>query len=241
LFWWAVMAATGLVTAAVGSATQGAYDNAYIPAVYFGALLSAACAVELPALAAGLAAATDKAVWSLGEGRGSWRGSLRAFSLLGLALLSAHAAIRWLDPAPHVPSQQDQADARRLLAYLTEQGPEILVPAHPFYSVLAGGRGHLHIMGVNDLYTWPRTITSDPGRDAAIKDRFRESVTRSFESRRWKLVIQDDCFTPRLFGLNKYYRLGEDLGRTGMAPRTLTGYPCSPRYVWRPRVEGVVP
>jgi len=238
LFHWASMAATGLATAAVGSATQGAYDNAYIPAVYFGALLSAACAVELPALAAELRASTDGAVWSIGERHRPWLGSLRIFSLLGLGLLSAHAMIRWLDPSPHVPTRQDRAEARRLLAYLTEQGPEIFVPCHPFYSVLAGGRGHLHIMGVNDVYSWPRTITSDPGRDTAIKDRFRRSVMSSFRSKRWKMVVHDDCPTPRLFGLNTYYRLVEDLARSGKAPRSLTGYPCAPRYVWVPRGEG---
>jgi hypothetical protein len=239
LFYWASMAATGLATAAVSSATQGAYDNAYIPAVYFGALLSAACAVELPALAADLGASTDGAVWSIGERHRPWLGSLRIFGLLGLGLLSAHAMIRWLDPSPHVPTQQDRAQARSLLAYLTEQGPDIFVPCHPFYNVLAGGRGHLHIMGLNDVFSWPRTITSDPGRDAAIKDRFRESVMSSFRSRRWKMVIQDDCGTPRLFGLDRYYRLVEDLARSGKAPRTLTGYPCSPRHVWVPRAEGV--
>jgi hypothetical protein len=241
LFYWASMAATGLATAAVGSATQGAYDNAYIPAVYFGALLSAACAVELPALAAELRASTDGAVWAIGERHRPWLGSLRIFSLLGLGLLSAHAMVRWLDPSPHVPSQQDHAEAGRLLAYLTEQGPAIFVPCHPFYSVLAGGRGHLHVMGVNDVYSWPRAITSDPARDTAIKERFRRSVMSSFRSRRWKIVIQDDCFTPRLFGLNSYYRLVEDLARSGKAPRSLTGYPCAPRYVWVPRGEGAVP
>jgi hypothetical protein len=117
----------------------------------------------------------------------------------------------------------------------------MFVPCHPFYSVLAGGRGHLHIMGVNDVYSWPRTITSDPGRDTAIKDRFRESVMSSFRSKRWKMVIQDDCFTPRLFGLKRYYRLVEDLARSGKAPRSLTGYLCAPRYVWVPREESVVP
>jgi hypothetical protein len=235
LFYWACMAATGLATAAVGSATQGAYDNAYIPAVYFGALLSAACAVELPALAAERGASTGGAVWSIGERRRPWRGSLRVFGLLGLGLLSAHALIRWLDPSSLVPHPQDRAEARGLLAYLAEQGPEVFVPGHPFYNVLAGGRGHLHVMGVNDVYAWPRAITSDPARDKAIKDRFRDSVMRSFESRRWKMVIQDDCSTPRLFGLNKYYRLVDDLARSGKAPRSLTGYPCAPRYVWVPR------
>jgi hypothetical protein len=241
LVYWASMAATGLATAAVGSATQGAYDNAYIPAVYFGALLSAACVVELPALAAGLRASGDGVVWSIGERHRPWLGSLRIYGLLGLGLLSAHAMIRWLDPSPQVPSQRDRAEAKRLLAYLTEQGPEIFVPCHPFYNVLAGGGGHLHIMGVNDVYSWPRTITSDPGRDTAIKDRFRGSVMSSFRSRRWKMVIQDDCATPRLFGLNRYYRFVEDLARSGRAPRSLTGYPCAPRHVWVPRGEGVVP
>jgi hypothetical protein len=238
LFYWASMAATGLATAALGSATQGAYDNAYIPAVYFGALLSAACAVELPALAADLRASTDGAVWSMGERHGPWRASLRIFGLLGLGLLSAHAMIRWLDPSSHVPTPQDHAEARSLLAYLTEQGPEVFVPCHPFYNVLAGGTGHMHVMGINDVYSWPRAITSDPGRDTAIKDRFRQSVMSSFRSQRWKRVIQDDCATPRLFGLDRYYRLVEDLARSGKAPRSLTGYPCAPRHVWVPRGKG---
>jgi hypothetical protein len=235
------MAAAGLATAAVGSATQGAYDNAYIPAVYFGALLAAACAVELPALAARLRPSTDGVVWSIGESPGTWRGSLRVFSLLGLGLLSAHAMIRWLDPSPHVPNPQDRAAASSLLAYLTEQGPELFVPCHPFYSVLAGGRGHLHVMGINDVYAWPRAITSDHARDAAIKEHFRTSVMRSLESGRWKRVILDDCATPRLFGLERYYTLVEDLARSGKSPRSLTGYPCAPRYVWVPRGQGAVP
>ena len=235
LFHWVCMAGAGLATAAVGSATQGAYDNAYIPAVYFGALLAAACAVEFAALAAGLRASTDDAVWSFGGRPGRPLGSLRALSFLGLGLLSAHAVTRWLDPSPHVPSQQDRAVARRFLALLVEQGPEILVPGHPFYNVLAGGRGHLHVMGVNDVYAWPRTITPDPARDAAIKERFRSSVMRSFSTRRWTMVLTDDCGTPRLFGLNTYYRLADDLARSGKAPRSLTGYPCQPRYVWVPR------
>jgi hypothetical protein len=234
LFYWCGMAAAGFVTAAVGSATQGAYDNAYIPAVYFGALLSAACAVEVPALAADLEGSTDGAFWAFGDRR-RWRGSLRIFGLLGLGLLSAHALIRWQDPAPFVPNPRDRAEARRLLAYLVEQGPDIFVPCHPFYSVLAGGSGHLHVMGLNDVYFWPRTITSDPARDEAIKERLRRSVRRSFRSRRWKVVIQDDCATPRLFGLNSNYRLVDDLARSGRSPRTLSGYPCAPRYVWMPR------
>jgi hypothetical protein len=237
LFYWASMAAAGLATACVASSTQGAYDNAYIPAVYFGALLSAACVVELAALAAGLEASTEGAVWSAAKRHGPWLRSVpvRTVGLIGLGLLSGHAAIRWLDPAPHVPSPQDRAEATRLLAYLTEQGPGIFVPCHPFYSVLAGGRGHLHVMGISDVYSWPRGITSDPARDAAIKDRFHRSVEDSFSSRRWTMVIDDPAFTHQLFGLEQYYVLVDDLARSGRAPRVLTGYPCASRRVWVPR------
>jgi hypothetical protein len=239
LFYWASMAATGLATAAVGSATEGAYDNAYIPAVYFGALLSAGCVVELSALAAGLRASIDEAVWSIGEAPRLRRGAARAFGFVGLGLLSAHAMTTWLDPSDYVPSRQDRAEAQRLLAYLTERGPEIFVPAHPFYDVLAGGRGHLHIMGLNDLYYWPRTITGDPVRDAAIKDHLRRSVVASFDSRRWRMVVLDDCPMPRIFGLGRNYRVADDLSRGGRAPRSLTGYPCTPSEVWMPKTEGI--
>jgi len=233
LFFWAAMAATGVVTAAVTSATQGAYDNAYIPAVYFGALFSAACAVELPALAAALRPAAG-ASWS-GKSESRFVGSLRVYALLGLGVLAVHAVTRWLDPSHLVPSPQDQASARRFLAYLTEQGSDVFVPCHPFYNVLAGGSGHLHIMGVNDVYAWPHAITADPRRDNEIRDHFRASVEHSFEAHRWKRVIQDDCGTPPLPGLKGNYRLVEDLALSGRSPRPLTGYPCSPRYVWLPR------
>jgi hypothetical protein len=236
LVYWASMAAAGLATSAVASATEGAYDNAYIPAVYFGALLAAACVVELTALGAGLPAAAG-AVWSSAAPRAGRAGRLPAVGLLGLGLLSAHVLSRGPDLAPHVPTRQDVAAARRLIDYLRAQGPEILVPSHPFYNVLAGGRGHLHVMGVNDVYTWPRAITSDPARDATIKERFRESVSSSFRARRWKVVVQDDCPTPRLFGLNRHYRPVGDLALEGRAPRSFSGYPCTPRQVWVPRAE----
>jgi len=215
---WALMAGAGLATSAVASATQGAYDNAYIPAIYFGALLSAACVVEVAALAAGLGPV-----------------SVRMAGVIGLLVLSGHAAIRWLDPAPHVPTLQDRAEARRLLDYLTEEGPGIFVPCHPFYNVLAGGRGHLHVMGISDVYSWPRRITADPARDAAIKDGFRRSVSESFRSRRWTVVVDDAAFTRQLFGLEQYYVPVDDLGHAGRVPRVLTGYPCAPRRVFVPR------
>jgi hypothetical protein len=54
-------------------------------------------------------------------------------------------------------------------------------------------------------------------------------------------VIQDDCSRARFFGLKAYYRLVDDLARTGKAPRPLTGARCTPRYVWVPRKGGAAP
>jgi hypothetical protein len=234
-FYWAWMALAGVATAALGSATQGAYDNAYIPAVYFGALLSAACVVELAALGAGVEPSVRSAVFSAGAPAPARPASLRILALLGLCALGAHAVLRWPDMSALVPGPRDRAEARRLIDFLVEEGPDVFVPSHPFYNVLAGGSGHLHVMSVNDVYLWPRAITSDPVRDAAVKQRFRESLASSFRSRRWAMVIQDDCDTPRLFGLATYYRLVEDLAASGRAPRPLSGDPCAPRYVWVPR------
>ncbi len=234
LFHWSLMAAAGLVTAALGSATQGAFDNAYIPAVYFGALLAAASVVELSALAGRLRASASGRVWGV-EGPSSPGVSLRVVGLLGLALLSAHLWLRWPDLTPQVPTARDFARASGLRSYLVAQGPELFVPCHPFYSVLAGGRGHLHVMGLNDADLWAPTITGDSTRDAAIRARFRESLVSSFRSERWRAVLLDDCATPSLLGLETYYRFAEDLARSGKAPRTLTGYRCAPRYLWLPR------
>ena len=63
-------------------------------------------------------------------------------------------------PGPHPEGSRGSEAASE--TFSPSRGPEIFVPCHPFYSVLSGGSGHLHVMGVNDVYAWPRTITGDP-------------------------------------------------------------------------------
>ena len=113
-----------------GRATQGAYDNAYIPAVYFGALLSAACAVELPRSrqASGPQRTGRSVHWRApptpariaADLQPSWPGA--TFS---------HAMTRWLDPSPHVPTRQDHAKRGGSLPISPSRGRRSSCPATP--------------------------------------------------------------------------------------------------------------
>ena len=249
-----LLAGCGLATAAVGSATQGAYDNAHIPAVFFSALMAAVATVDLAGSWAGAGregagreggAGFLERLWGSSrespgavEGRATtraarWRGVV--VGLAGLGLLSGQVVATWFSPQKTVPSADQVNQAQRLVSYLKTLGPKVFVPYHPFYNVIAGGRGHLHIMGYNDAYSWAKSITGDRERDRSIKARFRRSVRESFRERRWSVVIHDRTFTHQLPGLRWAYEKKEDLAQRGLSPPTLTGNPCRPRYLWLPR------
>jgi hypothetical protein len=130
-----------------GSATQGAYDNAYIrPSTSVRSCLRRAWSSSRrsrrgsgprPATPSGpLASPTDPGA----DRCGPW-----AFSAWGS--FPPHAMIRWLDPSPTCPAGRTARKRGGSWLNLTNGGPEVFVPCHPFYSVLAGGRGHLHVDG----------------------------------------------------------------------------------------------
>jgi hypothetical protein len=161
-----------------------------------------------------------------------------------------------------VPDARQRAEARRLLGALKEEGRagEVLVPYHPYYSVLAGGKGHGHIMNVNDV-NWTRKSTGggllgDPKARRARVVKARRSLLRSvrkgLQSGRFVAVIHDRnvvrrwvragdravlrpnaAYLAQLPGLTTYYRPELDLAWRRAAPRTLSGNPSAPRYVWR--------
>ncbi|MCD6499265.1 MAG: hypothetical protein J7M25_13315 [Deltaproteobacteria bacterium] len=239
-FFWVTMALCGLATSAVGSATQGAYDNALIPGLYFSAVAAGVVAVELPSSVRSppqrwsLRSLWDRFVLRRSSSRGLGIDS-HVIALAAVMLLSSHILIRWVDTSPLVPSTDMVQDARRLVARLHRLGPRTFVPYHPFYNVLAGGQGHMHIMGVNDASVWAHGITGDPERDQRIKAAFRRSIVDAFASHRWAAVIHDRTYTYQLPGLVRYYRQTQDLSRLGQAPGVLTGNRCTPRYLWVPR------
>ena len=136
----------------------------------------------------------------------------------------------------------------------------MLVPYHPYYSVLAGGPGHGHIMNVNDVsYTrkgTPAGLFGDPvarrKRVLQARRRLLNSLRQSLRSGRFVAVIHDRdviarwlrrgdravarpraAYAAQLPGLISRYRPTGDLTWLRAVPRTYTGNAVAPRYVWQ--------
>ncbi len=120
----AVVAAAGFALACIGFGTQYAHTNAYIPGLFFPAVLWAALLARLFASGARVPA---------------------------LALACAHLGTMYWDPRPHLPSAADAAAGDKLVARLRAAPGPVLIPFHPYYAVMAGKKPHLHRMGVLDI------------------------------------------------------------------------------------------
>ncbi len=126
----------GVVSACVGFGTQWAFDNAYIPAIYFPAFSAAIWTARL----AGLALAAP---------RGIALPAIAALAGLALAFQVVPAALP--DRRRLAPGRQDRVAAQRFLAHLRGLPGPLFIPFHPYYAVLAGQPPHLHRMGVWDV------------------------------------------------------------------------------------------
>lgn len=142
---WAIMAAAGLLVSAVGYSTQWAAVNAFIPATCLGAL---AIAVLLPVggarevVALGLVAAQlvfsavlEPRIQPLRDH--GWSGLLDGYALQDLSIT--------------VPSAARRRAASALRAELEGLGGELFAPTRPYWSVLAGGGGHVGYMNLGDV------------------------------------------------------------------------------------------
>lgn len=152
MYWGAIFVAA-LLASALGYSTLWAEANAFIPAVLFGA---AYLAVALPV---------------------GGRGEVAALALIALQLLFAalveptyqpiqergiaaiDASYRWQELGRSLPDAGARARASalraELLAFGERRGPgpgrELLALQRPWWSVLAGGPGHVGSMGLNDV------------------------------------------------------------------------------------------
>ncbi len=146
---WGVMAAFALLVSALGYSTQWAEPNAFIPAVIFGA---AYFGVALP----------------VGGRRESWALGLIAAQLLfaaaiepmyqpiqdrGVAALGeSYRWQAWRRTIPDPRARAAAAELREELRSLGERGDgELFALARPWWSVIAGGRGHVASMGISDV------------------------------------------------------------------------------------------
>jgi hypothetical protein len=143
--YWGLLAGAGLVVSALGYSTQWAEPNAFLPGACLGA---AFVAVALPT--------------------GGWRERLglglvfaqMLFALLvepmyqpiqdhGISALSKSYA--WQRPSRTLPSAQQRAQAAQLRSELEASEGEVFALHRPWWSVLAGGPGHVGSMGLRDV------------------------------------------------------------------------------------------
>jgi len=163
LSYWTVIAIAGLLVSALGYSTQWAEPNAFIPGVYFGALLIAVAlpvggAAEVAALVVlGLQLAFAYVV----EPR------YQPVQKDGIAGLSKSYV--WHDPRQSVPTKAQRRRARRMRERLAGASGEVLALNRPWWSVIAGGQGHVGSMGLTDIP--PQTRAEIQG---ALRKRVRQ-------------------------------------------------------------------
>jgi hypothetical protein len=191
LVYWLLMAAAGLFVSALGYATQWAEPNAFIPGVVLGAL---AFAVALPV-----------------SGRGEAPALVLVAAQLVLCLVAEPlyhpvqqhglAGLRhsyaWQDPWRTLPRPEARQRARELRSTLeATQGP-VFALHRPWWSVLAGGEGHVGSMGIADVR---------PEDRAAIEQALRTAVAQRRYAAIW---LEGD--PPRWLSrdLRRHYRLAE--------------------------------
>lgn len=205
LTYWLLMAAAGLFVSALGYATQWAEPNAFIPGVVLGAL---ALAVSLPVTGRGeLPALTFVAaqlvLCLVAEPR------YHPVQQHGLAGLPGSYA--WQDPWRTLPRPDAWRRARELRATLeATQGP-VLALHRPWWSVLAGGDGHVGTMGITDVR---------PDERAAIEASIRTAVAEARYAAIWL-----DGDPPRWLArdLRRHYQLTERRHADARV-RPLSGY-----------------
>jgi hypothetical protein len=163
LAYWAVMAVAGLLASALAYSTQWAEPNAFIPGVCFGALF---IATALPVggwrepLALGLVAA-QLVFASVLE---PMYHPIQTRGLRGLG-----ASYRWQDLHRSVPTKERRERAADLRASLESAQGEVFALHRPWWSVIAGGSGHVGRMGIKDVASKDRrrllrAVRADIGR-----------------------------------------------------------------------------
>ncbi len=165
---WGFAAACGLLVSALGYATQWAEPNAFIPGVVMGAVW---VGVGLPTGGRAEATALGLVILQIG------------FSLLiepfyqpiqdrGVRALGRSYRVQ--DPFRTIPTAKARADAAALRQALEQGEGRVFALHRPWWSVLAGGDGHVGAMGLNDVPEADRKAIQ-----AALRDRITAGEYRS--------------------------------------------------------------
>jgi hypothetical protein len=214
-----------VVVGAVGLTTQWSYLNAFIPALVFGAIASAAGVVTLAEI-----------------GREIGPRSQTALVFAALVALAAHSHEALWEPDKFVPTAQDEAAGDRLVETLREVDGPVFVPYSPWYAHLAGKPLHTHKMSITDVTNLsprhcPPPEEQKPGEECVwLPDRATEVVglKEGLQEKRWDIVILKPYNREAMFRpLERHYRPALKL-TDDMMPSQPTGYEVRGLRVWRP-------
>ncbi len=144
LGYWGVLAAAGLLVSALGYSTQWAEPNAFLPGVCFVAVF---VAVSLPVGGrveiVGLGLVAAQLLFALIA-----EPIYQPIQNHGLSALARSYV--WQDPWRTLPQARSQARARDLRAEL-RSGGRVFALQRPWWSVIAGGPGHVGSMNLSDV------------------------------------------------------------------------------------------
>ncbi len=178
LAYWTLMAGAGLLVSALGYSTQWAEPNAFIPGVVLGAL---ALGVALPTGGRGetlsLALISAQLVVCLVA-----EPLYQPVQTDGLAGLGRSYA--WQDPWRTLPRTERWDRASALRAELEASPGEVFALHRPWWSILAGGEGHVGNMGVTDVAPEDRAAIEAAIREA-LRERRYDQVWLEGEPPRW--------------------------------------------------------
>jgi hypothetical protein len=203
--YWGLMAVAGLFVSALGYATQWAEPNAFIPGVVLGSL---ALAVALPVGGRGerpalVLVAAQLVLCLVAEPL------YHPVQQQGLAGLGQSYA--WQDPWRTLPRPEQWQRARELRAALEATPGPVLALHRPWWSVLAGGEGHVGSMGLADVRPDERAAIEQALRDAVVERRYA-AIWLEGDPPRW--LARD---------LRRHYRL-EQRRQGDDRVRPLSGY-----------------
>ena len=171
---WAV-AIAGEVAAAVGFATQWAFSNAYIPAVFFPVLAASVLSARL------LLHALD---------RRSWLSAVPTCAVM-LALAWQNQHIPRPTRKAFVPQSADYVAAARLLERLRSVPGDLFIPFHTYYGALVGKRTFVHRMGIWDVSP---ALGRPKGLDQALQEQLFSAIVLDWKARPGEFPFVDSRY-----------------------------------------------
>ncbi len=229
--YWALMAVAGLWVSAVGYATQWAEPNAFVPGVVLGAV---ALLVSMPVGGRGELVA----LWLVsGQLVFSWLVEPQYQPVQTHGWAGLRHSYAWQDPARTVPSGEQRAQASALRAELAASPGEVLALHRPWWSVLAGGAGHVGSMGVTDVLPEDRAAIQRAIRDDLAARRYAQ-VWLEGEPPRWMLreLLRGYRVEQRRHGARRVRPLSGYMSEAGM----VTPYRRD-QVLWVPRGPRPIP